>query len=50
MKAGLLAEHKTDSTALFYSALNGNAKDIILKNDKVELTLNTKGALSKRLL
>lgn len=48
MKAGLLAEHKTDSTALFYSALNGNAKDIILKNDKVELTLNTKGGIVKK--
>ena len=48
MKAGMLAEHKTDSTALFYSALNGNAKDIILKNDKVELTLNTKGGIVKK--
>lgn len=48
MKAGMLAERKTDSTALFYSALNGNAKDIILKNDKVELTLNTKGGIVKK--
>ena len=48
MKAGMLAEQKTDSTALFYSALNGNAKDIILKNDKVELTLNTKGGIVKK--
>lgn len=48
MKAGMLAEHKTDSTALFYSALNGNAKDIILKNDEVELTLNTKGGIVKK--
>ena len=48
MKAGMLAEHKTDSTALFYSALNGNAKEIILKNDKVELTLNTKGGIVKK--
>jgi len=48
MKAGMLTEHKTDSTALFYSALNGNAKDIILKNDKVELTLNTKGGIVKK--
>ena len=48
MKAGMLAEQKTDSTTLFYSALNGNAKDIILKNDKVELTLNTKGGIVKK--
>lgn len=48
MKVGMLTEHKTDSTALFYSALNGNAKDIILKNDKVELTLNTKGGIVKK--
>lgn len=42
------AEAKTkveaDSTALFYSALKGQAKKIVLKNEKVELTLNTKGA------
>ncbi len=35
---------EADSTALFYSALKGQAKKIVLKNDKVELTLNTKGA------
>lgn len=38
------AKVETDSTALFYSALKGQAKKIVLKNDKVELTLNTKGA------
>ena len=35
---------EADSTALFYSALKGQAKKIVLKNEKVELTLNTKGA------
>ena len=38
------AKVEADSTALFYSALKGQAKKIVLKNDKVELTLNTKGA------
>ncbi|MCR5077035.1 MAG: membrane protein insertase YidC [Prevotella sp.] len=34
-----------DSTALFHAALNGVAQDIMLKNNKVELTLNTKGGV-----
>ena len=38
------AKVEADSTALFYSALKGQVKKIVLKNDKVELTLNTKGA------
>lgn len=38
------AKVEADSTALFYSALKGQAKKVVLKNEKVELTLNTKGA------
>ncbi len=38
------AKVEADSTALFYSALKGQAKKIVLKNEKVVLTLNTKGA------
>lgn len=38
------AKVEADSTALFYSALKGQDKKIVLKNKKVELTLNTKGA------
>lgn len=38
------AKVEADSTALFFSALKGQAKKIVLKNEKVELTLNTKGA------
>ena len=34
---------KTDSTALFFGALNGKNQDVVLKNDKVELTFQTKG-------
>lgn len=32
-----------DTTAAFYNALNGTAKNIVLKNSKLELTLSTKG-------
>jgi hypothetical protein len=42
-----LAEQKTrqeaDTTALFHEALQGEAQDIVLKNEKLQLTLNTKG-------
>ena len=41
-----LAKQKAeeDTTALFHNALKGSAQDIVLKNDKVELTLSSKGA------
>ena len=42
-KAQAETDTKGDSTALFYSALNGTAQPVVLKNDKVELTFNTKG-------
>ena len=32
-----------DTTALFYQALSGSASKIVLKNEKVEITLNTQG-------
>ena len=34
---------KNDTTALFYSALNGQSQNVVLKNQKVELTFATKG-------
>ena len=34
---------KEDSTALFFGALNGSEEEIVLKNQKVELTFSTKG-------
>ena len=43
-QANAKAKVEADSTALFYSALKGQAKKIVLRNEKVELTLNTKGA------
>ena len=42
-QADAKAKVEADSTALFYSALKGQEKKIVLKNEKVELTLNTKG-------
>lgn len=33
-----------DTTALFHAALTGQDKDIVLKNNKVAITLSTKGA------
>ena len=42
-KAQAEAAAKGDSTALFFSALNGQNQPVVLKNDKVELTFNTKG-------
>lgn len=34
---------KKDTTALFYASLKGNEQNVVLKNSKLELTLNTKG-------
>ena len=34
---------QADTTALFYQALQGTAKKVVLKNGKLTLTLNTKG-------
>ena len=42
---------RTDSTALFFSALSGTNQQIVLKNGKVQLTFNTKGGtLSKAVI
>jgi len=42
-KAQAAAAAKGDSTALFFAALNGANQPVVLKNDKVELTINSKG-------
>ena len=50
-KAQAEAAAMGDSTALFFSALNGNNQEIVLKNGKVELTFDTKGgAISKAVI
>ena len=47
-KAEQEAAARGDSTALFYAASKGTDSKVVLKNGKVELTLNTKGGtLSK---
>lgn len=35
---------KNDSTALFFSALNGKAKEYVLENEKLQLVFSSKGA------
>ena len=37
-----------DTTALFYAALNGTSEKIVLKNGKLELTLDTKGGVIRK--
>lgn len=37
------ARQEADTTALFHEALQGEAQEIVLKNEKLQLTLNTKG-------
>ena len=50
-KAQAEAAAKGDSTALFFSALNGQNQNVVLKNDKVELTFSTKGGtISKAII
>lgn len=34
----------TDTTSLFHEVMSGKSTDVTLRNEKVELTLNTKGA------
>ena len=45
------AAAKGDSTALFFLALNGENQSVVLKNEKVELTFDTKGGtISKAII
>lgn len=47
-KAKAAEKAKNDTTALFYSALNGKSQQVVLKNSSVELTLDTKGGVVKK--
>ena len=40
----------TDSTALFHTAMSGNAQDIQLKNQKLSLTISTQGGTVKKVI
>ena len=42
-KANEAAQLANDSTAPFHNAIKGVEQKVVLKNDKVELTFNTKG-------
>ena len=37
-----------DTTALFGTALNGSSQEVVLKNDKLQLTLDTKGGVVRK--
>ena len=39
---------KADTTALFYQSLNGTSQQVVLKNQKLELTLDTKGGVIRK--
>ena len=43
-KAEAARQPAEDTTALFHGAMQGSAQSVVLKNDKVELTLSSKGA------
>ena len=47
-KAQALAAAQEDTTAMFHKALSGTNSQVTLKNDKVELTLDTKGGIVKQ--
>ena len=50
-KAKAAEAAKLDSTALFFAALTGKSQPVVLKNDKLELTFDTKGgAISKAVI
>ena len=47
--SGLAADTTAvDTTALFRSALNGTSQQVVLKNDKLQLTLDTKGGVIRK--
>ena len=47
-KAEALEAARNDTTALFYQALNGSSQQVVLQNEKVALTIDTKGGVVKK--
>ncbi len=47
-KAKAAALAKADTTALFHKALNGKNEQVVLRNNSLELTLDTKGGVIKK--
>lgn len=47
-KANAANQAVADTTIAFYKAMSGKAQSVVLKNSKVELTLNTKGGVVEK--
>ena len=47
-KANAANQAVEDTTVAFYRAMSGKAQSVVLKNSKVELTLNTKGGVVEK--
>ena len=47
-KANAANQAAEDTTVAFYRAMSGKAQSVVLKNSKVELTLNTKGGVVEK--
>ena len=47
-KANAANQAVEDTTAAFYKAMSGKAQSVVLKNAKLELTLNTKGGVVEK--
>ena len=48
VKAAIDSAAQNDTTALFYQALSGTSEKVVLKNSKLELTLDTKGGIIRK--
>ena len=48
VKAAMDSAAMADTTSLFHAAKNGTSQQVVLKNDKLELTLDTKGGSLKK--
>ena len=47
-KAAMDSAALADTTALFHAAMSGESQQVVLKNQKIELTLDTKGGSIKK--
>ncbi|MBQ8065417.1 MAG: membrane protein insertase YidC [Prevotella sp.] len=47
-KAAVADSSATDTTALFHAALSGTSQQVVLKNEKLELTLDSKGGIIRK--
>jgi len=48
VKAAIDSAALTDTTSLFHTALQGTSQKVVLKNQKLELTLDTKGGVIRK--